>query len=105
MMARYVDADELKHSLSIILDTLKNGGFVDGVRWTRALIDAIDITPTANVAEVKHGQFVSELVKKCDWKGKPQNYYQPHSCSCCHTALKGTENYCPNCGAKMDGGK
>ena len=69
-------------------------------------IDANDIArfPTADVAEVKHGKFIGELVKSCDWSGKSQNYYQPHSCSCCHTPLRGTEKYCSNCGAKMDGG-
>lgn len=65
---------------------------------------SIDNIPTADVTEVKHGRFISELVKKSDWRGKIQKYYQPHSCSCCHTPLYGTEKYCSNCGAKMDGG-
>ena len=55
-----------------------------------------------DVEEVKCSKFVSELVKKLDWRGIMQDYYQPNSCANCHTALTGTENYCPNCGAKMD---
>ena len=56
----------------------------------------------ADVQEVRHGKFISEIVKKEDWRGILRSYYQPNSCSCCHTPLSGEENYCPNCGAKMD---
>ena len=47
------------------------------------------------------GEWRSELVKKCDWKGKKRDYYQPNSCSLCHEAVVKRTPYCPNCGAKM----
>ena len=50
------------------------------------------------------GEWRSELVKKCDWKGKKHDYYQPNSCSLCHEAVVKRTPYCPNCGAKMKGG-
>lgn len=58
--------------------------------------------PLCDVGEVRHGKFVSELVKKPDWAGRLQSYYQPNSCNQCHSALSGEENYCPVCGAKME---
>ena len=47
------------------------------------------------------GEWQSELVKKCDWKGKKRDYYQPNSCSLCHEAVVKRTPFCPNCGARM----
>jgi hypothetical protein len=54
---------------------------------------AIDDIPTADVVEVRHGEWT---------KSNPYNRFM--NCSVCgfgqdHTTFK----YCPNCGAKMDG--
>ena len=57
----------------------------------------------ADFVEVRHGKWISELVERCDWRGKKQKYYQPISCNLCHNAVLERTNYCPNCGAKMDG--
>ena len=56
--------------------------------------NVLDETPTADAVEVKHGR----------WLINPDGYY-PY-CSECKAEPKGGEmtNYCPNCGAKMDGG-
>lgn len=54
--------------------------------------------PTADVVEVKRGY----------WKGKPIAGYSDIRCSVCNTRFvqeTGTWAYCPECGAKMDGGK
>lgn len=60
--------------------------------------EIIDDTPTADVQEVKHGEWIT------------QNLKYNHMCSICeHSAFYSIDgvlcNYCPNCGAKMDGGK
>ena len=49
------------------------------------------------------GEWAEEIVKKCDWKGKKRDYYQPHSCSKCHTPDPGNgkSNFCSKCGAPM----
>lgn len=95
-MSRYIDADNLKSIKSIQLADFNS---IETIR------DWIDRQPTADVRENVHATFVSELVKKEDWKGKMQSYYQPNSCSNCHTALTGKENFCPNCGADMREGR
>lgn len=77
------------------------------VLHAKAVFDAINEAPTADVAEVRHGYWTD-----CDWVG-----YDVHSecvhypiaavrCSNCRHAFK-KENlsslkYCPNCGARMD---
>ena len=50
--------------------------------------------PTIDVAPVKHGRWImhdDEFGLTCE-------------CSVCHIETMGDGNYCPNCGAKMDGG-
>ena len=51
--------------------------------------------PAADVAPVRHGQWNNSLARITPY------------CSVCshsHRCLIMTPNYCPNCGAKMDGG-
>lgn len=64
----------------------------------RDAIDCIEAQPTADVAEVRHGEW------KRDKKFNPYCSVcgeDPWSALIAETHLK----YCPNCGAKMDGGK
>ena len=69
------------------------------------LQEHIKLEKAAEVVEVKHGEWREELVKRCDWRGKKQQYFQPNSYSVCHKAVVERTPYCPNCGARMDGGK
>ena len=66
------------------------------------VIEKIEDTPAADVVAVKHGR----------WLGLHDGWYYSYSCSECGAeALTKEEtmhdqvcsNYCPNCGAKMDG--
>ena len=90
-MARYIDADALgigKADRKIF----NVPEYADG--WNSA-VDIIEEAPTADVAEVKHGE----------WKGKPIAGYSDIKCSVCNKVFPhqtGKWNYCPNCGAMMD---
>ena len=65
--------------------------------------EVIDAVPTADVVPVKHGHWISL-----------DDYFEDAECSECGDALVIGDcsfndfcecyNYCPNCGAKMDGG-
>ena len=85
---RYIDADALLKKLS---DDLPYKGSVK-----RVIMQA----PTADVAEVKHGEWF--LLDDCLNEGV--------YCSVCRKKVYKTEyanqklksKYCPNCGAKMD---
>lgn len=52
--------------------------------------------------EPKEGHWISETVENEDWKGFKRQYYQPISCSICHSPNYNKSSYCPNCGSKMD---
>lgn len=59
----------------------------------QAIIDA----PAADVVEVRHGRW-----ERVDYGNGLYNY---HCSSCRHIPRENIRsNYCPNCGAKMDGG-
>lgn len=92
-MPRYIDADKLKKHYSWWADA--------GLQNEKADMDQIvDSIPTADVQEVKHGIW-SEYADR-DFDG---NLFYTYTCSCCNKVFYHNYNYCPNCGARMDGDK
>ena len=89
-MARYIDAEKINFSI------IKND--FDRAR-AKVMVMA---TPTADVEAVRHGEWTREE--------NPFFLGGVGRCSLCGyayligTMVNGSE-YCPNCGAKMDGGK
>lgn len=65
------------------------------------LYDILERLPTIDAVEAKHGEWIDEK----------NGYYWFGKCSSCRKefAIDGwyasDMNYCPNCGAKMDGGE
>lgn len=68
-------------------------------------VQSIMELPAADVAPVRHGRWIT-------WEEAGNDIPSPHrhECSACHDAaqvlVNGVEllsDYCPNCGAKMDG--
>lgn len=112
-MARYIDADE---AIKVIKEMVDN---CDSRFYGEALIDAqseILALPTADVAEVKHGEWElkSETIRLID--DFDENFYV--ECPYCKRTFyvpfefddekriayaRESYPYC-NCGAKMDGG-
>lgn len=79
---KYIDVESVK------------GMTIDG--WE---LDGIfDEIPAADVQEVKHAHWEDEYYDEIT-----ELYY--HTCSNCNTEITATcfDNYCPNCGAIMDG--
>ena len=72
-MARYIDADKL----------------IEGRVENDPVVIAANCTPTADVQEVKCGEWIDDTCSQCGYGVMPWNAI----------------NYCPNCGAKMDGGE
>ena len=79
-MARYIDAKTAAETIAQKHIPLS------------ALVDTFADIPSADVVEVKHGK----------WK-KSNNKRTCSICSFEYFACKGYFNYCPECGAKMDG--
>lgn len=60
------------------------------------LVDTFAKIPAADVAPVAHGRWINRCIAGED----------PYECSCCGNSVDvHGYHYCPNCGAKMDGGK
>lgn len=95
-MARYIDADRLINEIS------GNGGvFVYGPQAVSAIVSRINVQPTADVAEVKHGHWMDNI-KTISTVGTPNiKALVGYKCSLCGRAEVCKEPYC-NCGAKMD---
>lgn len=94
-MARYIDADRLLNEVT------GNGGiFVYGIDTIKAFISRITAQPTADVQEVKHGEWYIccdgyyPFCSICSYEPEPPRFHNDNRTP-----------YCPNCGAKMDGGK
>lgn len=95
-MPRYIDADALvkRIACSPLFRRINNLNFP----MKDAVIDLIDHQSTADVVEVRHGAWQYD-----------KTYYEADECHCseCNQLMTthiGTRmNYCPNCGAKMDG--
>lgn len=103
-MADYIRRDD---ALFALRKAERGGSMTALTRLERAYAEIREM-PAADVAEVVHGQ----------WQGEGDGYadgalvYDVWVCSNCgHYIDDGTDdpeclpNYCPNCGAKMDGGE
>ena len=110
-MARYIDADKLLSELQEELEfetpmytEEQNECFNSGVKC--AIRDVKSI-PTADVAEVKHGVWAKQILFSY---GNGVDIHQ-YTCSHCNSEFRDDHiyimpvNFCPNCGAKMDGGE
>ena len=90
-MSRYINADELTK----FYETFKNLEIP-----VNALLGQIKDIPTADVVEVRHAEW--QLIHR------DKNFYKDvYQCSECRFLVTGTQkvayDYCPNCGARMDG--
>ncbi len=101
-MARYIDAEKAVMtalSLTRLYDSDYQRGFYDGMDRT---LEIIADEPTADVAEVKRGEWIYEP--------RTFNCNAAFKCSACgHREYEHDRKtkYCPNCGAlnKGEGGK
>ena len=64
----------------------------------RNLIVCIKNAPTVDAVEVVHGRWIEK------YHDNPLGGYYLGHCSVCDEPDGRKKNYCPNCGAKMDGG-
>lgn len=102
-MSRYIDAEEFVEDLKVEFSNL----MFDGLKGTprprelsfSQIVERVECVPTADVVSVVHGKWVrcgrleSKIVMKCsECEQGITSMFAP------------VYHYCPNCGAKMDGG-
>lgn len=100
-MARYIDADALYRRVKEKTNPYGNPtlDYESGVK----VLNMIEQTPTADVVEVKHGEWRKPLGDNGTGWNCGGEIKQILGCSCCgHFFQNAPYNYCPNCGAKMD---
>lgn len=90
---QYIDRNALLRQAETMFDGQRE---VMGVK-----AEHIYSAPVAEVAEVVHGEWKTEW----DAEKDPKKYFIRIVCSNCGLKTGGVANYCPQCGAKMDGGK
>ena len=114
-MSRYADLDALEKELNERLTFLRerNGNYDQYTDGFDEAVDRVENFQTADVAPVVYGRWVPsesdfddgdvlfDVEEWCDWQ-----------CSACHEdicyedplPLRFLPKFCPNCGARMDGG-
>ena len=90
-MAEYIEREAVLARLA--KQTSATGLFGTGVTLGKDYAEAVVLgMPAADVVEVKHGAWVGSAFDfKCSVCDRYQGFYV------------GRTNYCPNCGARMDG--
>lgn len=99
-MARLIDADEFIREVDEEADT-RLLGYDGGVNLSDVK-EWIDAQPTVDAVEVVHGEWIV-----CEEDLNGEVTYKCSNCGDELVTLCGFEidwNYCPECGAKMDGG-
>ena len=71
--------------------------FAPGMCYAPMQLKIIKDLPAADVAEVVHGRWLWNEEGEIDWE-------QFYRCSNCGNKEYWESSFCPNCGAKMDGG-
>lgn len=90
---KYIDVDKLQETICTkVTDPATR-------RWLNALINE---QPTADVKEVKHGQW--NIVLDESILEHYNNDVDIFACSICGIKSKRPAIFCPSCGARMDGG-
>lgn len=105
-MPRYIDAEKFRNYAIEHKPYYANPNFFEGFNDVLRMIADEVCAPTADVQEVKHGEWKDDqddvywgnyIVKKhCSRCGYTPNFDRK-------TELFDLTKYCPNCGAKMDG--
>ena len=97
---RLIDAEKLAEVLNRYLAQLRNSGISVGLRMgINTCLTFLNNANTIEAEPVKHGRWVEK---------EKYTFGIMYDCSLCENRIldNGHQwNYCPNCGAKMDGGE
>lgn len=95
---RPIDADALLKSpdVSWVYQYDETGEYI---KYKAIPVEAIEKAPTLDLAPVVHGEWVKD--GGCECRCKKCGYAPLYD----YFGRVRLSNYCPNCGAKMDGGK
>lgn len=93
-MSRYIDADRLEARIKAS-PAFQNMG-QDGFFLREVVLQILAGQPTADVVEVRHGEYHNT-------RFTDGVFYQEQCSICGEWTYEYDKNFCPHCGAKMDG--
>lgn len=102
-MAEYLDKEAFKKSVEeryckpCKAEKKDHNGCWCRACWVDDMLDEVECFQSADVAPVVHGRWVTHYRS-----GTP--VAEGYVSTCCDMWNNHKRNYCPNCGAKMDGG-
>ena len=102
----YIDAEKLKSNIRVnLMSNVDIDGTVTVENAERYFLNLIDKTSTADVVEVKYGYWIEVSHTGNSKKGRHIKYTTKKCSVCGYCNGRRKTKRCPNCGAKMDGGK
>ena len=105
-MGRLIDADAPKEVIEDHVTSVSCCATVEQARGKTAFkhecLEDIDNAPTVDAVPVVHGKW-EEKTYEMDVYGQKVTTVTYYCTICGAEHAYGRENYCPNCGAKMDG--
>lgn len=98
-MPEYISREAVMQKFADHVKRSNNSDFAPTPTWNQA-VQIVEDIPAADVVEVRHGR----------WKHQPGGDSEFDAgdffrCDRCGSASWEDTDYCPNCGAKMDGGQ
>ena len=100
-MTEYIDRDYVLKLLGVFNDRVHGDyHFMNGIKTAKEIV--VD-APSADVQPVKHGRWIFNKPPNnwAEMRLSPKNFYV---CDICGHIVDDISNYCPGCGAVMDGG-
>lgn len=98
-MPRYIDADKLGDEVDDTLNWETNNEY----NMYSDIMDMIDYAPTEDVQPVVHAHWIPQYVSKRGLSDFFTCSECDKSCFTYHKVKMCSNNFCPNCGARMDG--
>lgn len=96
-MTEYIEREAVIHRIRKVATMI---GFENPAVAIDSAITVIERAPTEDVAPVRHGRWEARAIPRSDPDG--DWIALEYHCSLCNRLEYRKENYCPNCGAKMD---
>lgn len=100
-MSRLVYAEDVKREIDKWLDVVGDATIGKGMSYYGELLGCIEDAPTIEAKEVAHGEWIDEG----DYLATAYGKLDARTCSACKCVITidDYDNYCPACGARMDG--
>ena len=101
---RLIDADKLSNVIALREYNIRRNkiqyAHAESILWALDVAwKEIEAAPTIEAEPVRHGKWIKKFIESAEWNWD-ELYYE---CSECTLLSKTVSEFCPHCGAEMDG--